>query len=74
LRQTFPKPTDDIDMEQAMNSRPGRWSFKGQVKQQQEREAEQERRAASDKAAGKQREDMEAAKRDLMKSFAELSR
>jgi hypothetical protein len=61
-------------METAMDRRPGRWSFRGQLKQQQEREEEQERRAALDQASGKNREDLEAAKRDLMKSFAELSR
>lgn len=44
------------------------------MKQQQEREEEQERRAALDKVGGRNREELEAAKRDLMKSFAEMNR
>lgn len=58
-----------------MDSRPGRWSFRGQLKQQQEREEEQARRAALEgSGADKRREELEKAKKDLMKSFAELNR
>ncbi|KAH8176436.1 hypothetical protein LIA77_04854 [Sarocladium implicatum] len=76
LRQNFPKPTKEVDLDTAMESRPGRWSFRGQLKQQQEREAEQERLgiSAHAKTDEQKRAELEATKRELMKSFADMNR
>jgi hypothetical protein len=75
LRQDFPKPSKEVDLDTAMESRPGRWSFRGQLKQQQEREAEQERLgiSAHAKTDAQKREELEATKKELMKSFADMN-
>lgn len=37
LLREFPKPSDEIDVEQALDRQPGRWTLKGQMEANQRR-------------------------------------
>lgn len=65
MSQAFPKPADDLPLEELLSRPPGKWSLGHYVKN-----ARDVKRPPVDKE--KQARDFEAAKRDLLRAKAEL--
>ncbi|KAL7785523.1 hypothetical protein V8C37DRAFT_393920 [Trichoderma ceciliae] len=69
LSREYPKPAKDVDVQEALERQPGRWSIQGQIKANQTRA--QSAASRLDEKARKAR-DFEAAKRELL-AFHEIT-
>lgn len=70
MEKEFPKPTYEINIGEALKRPPGRWTIQGQIDANEHRAKQQ-----ADKAVDKEKRarDLEAAKKDLLASFRNLS-
>ncbi|KFA62661.1 hypothetical protein S40285_07848 [Stachybotrys chlorohalonatus IBT 40285] len=72
LARDFPKPAVDIDVKEALERQPGRWTIKGQMEANQKRIQQLQADDVAAAAKEKRAREFEATKRDLLASHGNL--
>lgn len=68
LAREYPKPAKDLDVREALNRKPGRWTLGHYIKETPVRDSQQARECNSEKVA----RDMEAKKQELLRAREEI--
>lgn len=68
LAREYPKPTEDLDVREALNRKPGKWTLGHYIKETPVRNSQQVNERNPDKIA----RDMEAKKKELLKAKEEI--
>ncbi|KAJ4425013.1 hypothetical protein N0V82_000295 [Gnomoniopsis sp. IMI 355080] len=68
LARQYPKPAEDLDVREALNRKPGRWTLGHYIKDTPVRDSPQARECDSEKVA----RDMEVKKQELLRAKEEM--
>lgn len=70
LARSFPKPTEELDVKEALSRKPGRWTLAHYIKETPVRDPEEVREQDREKIA----RDMEAKKQELLRAREEIQK